>query len=64
MHGNVEALSDHERDHVLHFLLHRMGMDTRGALMTELPVAYTKLYPTAKEAVIEHVRLGVEAVHA
>jgi hypothetical protein len=51
----VEDLRSSERDAVLRFLLHYMPMETRRKLMAEMPVAYTKLFPTAKEATIRKV---------
>jgi len=51
----VENLRSSERDAVLRFLLHYMPQETRGKLMAEMPVAYSKLFPTAKEATIRKV---------
>jgi hypothetical protein len=52
MMSNVENLTSEQSLYVLRFLLHRMGLDTRGALMAEMPVAYARLYPSVDPTVV------------
>ncbi len=58
----VENLT-HEQTHaVLRFLLHRMGLDTRGALMAQMPVAYSALYPSVAPGILlDKVRAALPA---
>lgn len=50
--GHTENLSGFEMDRVLQFLLFRMDMRTREALMAEMPIQYVKLFPS-----VHHVNL-------
>ena|ERR1700685_4513578 len=44
------------------FLLLHMDTQTRAALMSELPIAYAKLFPRAQEeTILAHVREGIRA---
>lgn len=53
---SLDGLTREQADAVLRFLLYRMDLDTRGALMAELPVAYARLYPSVSPTtVIERV---------
>ena len=52
----MENLTDEQRDMALRFLLHRMSLDTRHALMRSLPVAYVALYPDTEPVVVAMVR--------
>lgn len=52
----MENLTVEQRDMVLHFLLYRMSLETRHALMRSLPLAYVALYPETKAVVITMVR--------
>jgi len=62
--GRLEPESDHrmdnltneQRDMVLRFLLYRMPLDTRHALMRSLPLAYVALHPETEAVVIAMVR--------
>jgi len=57
---DLHNLTDEERDMVLRFLLHRMSIDTRHALMRTLPLAYVSLYPGNGDTVMREVRAAVE----
>ena len=57
----IENLTDEQRDAMLRFLLHRMGPETRGALMAQQPVAYIALYPNTREAVLQRVATATES---
>lgn len=61
---DLDNLTQLEKDELLRWFLHHMGMERRGQFMSERPIVYTKLYPTAKEAVVDHVRIAVAAVHS
>jgi len=52
----MDNLTDEQREMVLRFLLHRMSMDTRHALMRSLPLAYVALHPETEAVVIAMVR--------
>lgn len=58
--GTVENLTGEQRDAMLRFLLHHMDLDLRGILMAEQPVAYVKLYPDARDAVLRRVATATE----
>lgn len=48
----TDNLTREQTHTVLRFLLHRMNVDTRTALMAEMPVAYAKLYPSVSPDVV------------
>jgi hypothetical protein len=50
--SNVDALNSEQSSQALRFLLHRMGLETRGAMMAELPAVYAKLYPSVNPSII------------
>lgn len=52
----MDNLTTEQREQVLRFLLHRMPMDTRHALMRALPLAYVALYPDTETVVVAMVR--------
>lgn len=52
-------LTHEQSDQVIRFLLHRMGLDTRGDLMRSLPMAYVALYPDTAPVVIDKVRAAL-----
>jgi len=52
----MKKLTNEQRDTVLRFLLHRMSLETRHALMRSLPLAYVALYPETEAVVIAMVR--------
>lgn len=50
--GKTENLNPNEMEGVLNFFLYRMNMDTRRALMAEMPLHYKKLFPKVGPASI------------
>ncbi len=50
--SDIENLTTEQKDRALKFLLHRMGMDTRIALMAEMPVVYARLCTSVDSATI------------
>lgn len=57
----TKNLTREQTDNVLHFLLTRMGVETRCALMAEMPVAYAGLYPSVSaDVILEKVRQAVQ----
>lgn len=58
--GNTENLTREQTHSMLRYLLTRMNADTRCALMADMPVAYSRLYPTVDSSLIlGHVREGI-----
>lgn len=56
----IENLSAFEKDALLRKLLHVMSQETRGEIMAEMPVIYTKLAPHTSRVVLERVAVRVD----
>lgn len=58
----IENLTAEQMGNVLRFLLYRMGPETRAALMAEMPVAYSRLYPSVETSILTgRVSVAIEA---
>lgn len=53
--ASLDRLTTEQKDQTIRFLLHRMGLETRGAFMAHLPIAYARLFGVDASAVTDMV---------
>ncbi len=60
MASGIDNLTSEQRDRVLRFLLHRMQLDTRIALMAEMPVVYARIHTSVDtDTILRNVQEGI-----
>lgn len=60
---HLDNLSQEDTRNALRFLLFRMDADTRCVMMAQMPVTYTKLFPSVSaDVVISRVREALGTV--